>query len=156
MGIRSRKFTAIVCASMLLIVQAMPAFAICTCDIASGHPCRCAPPDPVAKDGDNCCAETLAEPIDCCAEDPAAEAAEQLALCSQCCDKDVVGAEFYRAALPADYSQDGKQKSVAILAALGKSIDDTSTESRGRFDRGRGPPPSPPAPVFLLNSAFLI
>ncbi|NNE43281.1 MAG: hypothetical protein HKN12_03660 [Gemmatimonadetes bacterium] len=176
MNRRIRKATALLSVLLLLIVQAVPAFALCPCEMSAAESCCsapaepvgcCAVPEPVAPAG--CCApEASAEPAapaaasGCCSTAAAPVAtlgagpvapSQATAIGTPCCERTTFDSDVSAATVPAG-SKPGHSKDHAA-AAPGVAMIPTTVPSTASVLE-RGPPGALPAPPSLRHTILLL
>jgi hypothetical protein len=141
---RARKSIALLSATLLLLMQAMPALAICNCDVPPGDSCCDAMPEPVATDTASCCSTAKADTT-----------ASDVTLTAHGCERIVVSSELPSVTVPSEsQAADGALRwAIATPCAFTDIIDDVSHASPRHL---RGPPSPPGAPLYVLNASYLI
>lgn len=156
MATRTPRVLSLLCAGLLLLAQALPAYAVCVCDELGRDPCCDAPAEPVADPIPGCCAEPEpVEPTACCSEEPEAQVPGQVSLSAPCCARAIVATDLGIAALPTESVSDGKPLGSSQVVPTGTFAEVLAHQDHSASCPLRGPPLSPPAPLFLLNASFL-
>lgn len=119
-------------------MQALPAAAVCRCDMPQGT--SCCGPEPVPEDSQGCCST----------------APEAIAYTGPACHKGIVDADASEAALPS--GPPALEEHAAAPAAIVQSAETSARAGHRALDSARrgSPPGSSAPPAYLLHASLLI
>ena len=160
MSKQARKNLALFSAAVLLIVHAVPAFAICVCDVPGEMPC-CAtnPSEPVAEEDYGCCSTEPRGPMEmvsCFLHGPPGTDSDFRSISAPVCEKRVVSSALSSVIVPGSTETTRKDLAPTLVTLAAGQIHAPAEEraSRGYLQGPPGRVSSPPN--FLLNASFLI
>ncbi len=153
----ARKILALFSVAIVLLAQAVPAFAVCACDLPSDKPCCTATPkEPVAELDPSCCASEQQAPMESGSHAPQATGTASASVSAPGCAKDVVSSDLALVTVPKNTQTTridlGLNIVVSPVAQTYVPADDQAS-----YDCLRVPPgKARSAPIFLLDASFLI